>query len=69
MNESVNGSIEVVALRLAMFIWVTAAPMLMSQVCKPKTDENASQKIPLATNETGGVEDYFFFFFPFFNSS
>ena len=48
MNESVNGSIEVVALRLPMFIWVTARRMSMSLRYKPKTDEKYRQKIQLA---------------------
>ena len=49
MNELVNGSIEVVALQLPMFIWVTARRMLMRVACKPKTHENSPQKIQLAT--------------------
>jgi len=49
MNESVNGSIEVVARRLPMFIWVTARRMSMSLRCKPKTDENHRQKVQLVT--------------------
>ena len=49
MNESVNGSIEVAALRLPMFIWATARRMSMSLRCNPKTDENPGQKIQLAT--------------------
>ena len=47
MNESVNGSIEVVALPLPMFIWVTPRRMFMSLGCKPKTDENP-EKIQLS---------------------